>query len=118
MGLEQFLKFMLTPSGLTIVVGVVLGLASKYIKRYADLPTDAKVLVLGVITLILPLAAATIGTLALGWVPTEPGGVFWQAISVGTMMFLGAVLPEAPGSVRSYKSYRVAKSAAAKGKGT
>jgi len=86
MSWADFLRWCSTPSGITIIVGILLSYAVEYIPRYGVLPAKWPRLIFLALCLFVPLLFATLGAASgvftWSWEPT-----YWQALVAGAMAF-------------------------------
>lgn len=99
---SQFLEWASAPSGISLAVGAVLSVVTEYVPGFTSLSSKAKRAFFFAVCLAVPLAAAGLGVLSLGWDATWPV-TFWPALVAGVMAFGSGTLvhlpklPSAPG---------------------
>lgn len=81
---EQFLTYLGQPSGVSVAVGVALSLLVDNVPAYVALSKKAKRLIFFGLSFALPILAAILGALTVGW-GWGWDSVFWPAIVAGFM---------------------------------
>jgi len=83
---SAFLELFKTPNGVAAAVGVALSLLAEYIPGFEGLLPKWKRVAFFGICMVVPLAAAGLGVLTIGW-PLSWEATFWPAILAGGIAF-------------------------------
>ena len=86
-----FLQLLSNPNGIAAAIGVILSGVAEYIPGYDALVPKWKRLVFFAACFIVPLAAAGLGILTLGW-PVSWELTFWPAVLAGGIAFGGGTV--------------------------
>lgn len=91
MSWSEFLKFLGSPNGIAVALGVVESVLIEYIPPFKALLPKWKRLIFFVVCLVVPLLAATVGVFTLGW-PADFQTTFWPAVGAGVVAFASGTL--------------------------
>lgn len=83
---EEFLFYLSAPSGVSVVVGLLVSWLIEYVPQFEQLAARWKRLVFLGFSLLVPLAAAGLGVLSAGW-PTGWDATWWPALVAGVLAF-------------------------------
>jgi hypothetical protein len=86
-----FLTWMASPSGIPVLVGVVVSVVVEYVPLYSALVPKWKRAVFFVVCLIIPLIAAALGVWTDGW-PATWRDTFWPALVAGGLAFASGTM--------------------------
>lgn len=92
---EAFLTWLTEPSGVTLGAGVILSVLFEYVPRYDQLSKKLKRVVFAGACVFVPVAAAVLGMLTLGWTPSWIQ-TFWPAIVTGVFVFGTGTMAHTP----------------------
>jgi hypothetical protein len=92
---EEFLKWASTPGGIPVIVGVLLSVLIDYWPAFKGLLPKWKRAVFFGLSLAVPLLAAGLGIVTLGW-PATWIETFWPALVAGVMAFGSGTLSHLP----------------------
>jgi hypothetical protein len=92
---DSFLSFLSQPSGVSLGAGILLSILVEYWPRFAAWSKKIKRVVFVGLCTAVPVVAAVLGILTLGW---SPGWVdtFWPAIVTGLFVFGSGTLAHTP----------------------
>ena len=82
----EFLRYCSNPTAIPVVVGVFLSWILEYVPSFESLEPRYKRLVVLGLSLAVPLLAAGLGILTVGW-DASWDGTFWPAIVAGALAF-------------------------------
>ena len=91
MSWSDFLALLSQPNGIAAAVGIGLSFVTEYIPGYEALVPKWKRLIFLVLCLAIPLAAAGLGVLTVGW-SLSWELTFWPALLAGGIAFGGGTV--------------------------
>ena len=91
----QFLLWMSTPGGISVVVGILLSVLIEYVPVFGALLPKWKRVVFFGLCLVIPVLAALLGIWTLEWAPTWQA-TFWPALLAGILTFASGTMTHLP----------------------
>jgi hypothetical protein len=92
---EQFLRWASEPSGIPLIVGTLMSVLLEYWPKFGTWKPKMKRAVFFGLSLAIPLLAAVLGIVTLGW-PMTWEATFWPALVAGVMAFGSGTLSHLP----------------------
>ena len=90
---SQFLKWMASPGGISVVVGILLSVGVEYIPTFVALEKKWKRAVFFGLSLAIPMLAALLGVWTDGWAATW-ADTFWPAAWAGGLAFAAGTMAD------------------------
>ena len=91
MSWEDFLRYLMSPLGIGVAVGVALSLLAEHWPGYDLLAPKAKRLLFALLCFLFPVLSATLAALA-GFVPWSWDPLYWSAIQAGAAAMTAGTL--------------------------